>query len=251
MKNYLIVANWKMNMTLPEVRAYASKIKEIPVPENRTVVIAPPYTLIFPLFHMLEGSKIKIGAQNMYFEDKGAFTGEVSPIHLLDAHAEFVIIGHSERRKIFSEDDFSIAKKLKTALTHKLTPIFCVGETKQERESKKTFDIILAQVERGLSLLNPEDITKIVFAYEPVWAIGTGLNATPEQAQEVHSKIKEFVIKKYFKSSSHNVKILYGGSVTPENVDSLMAMPDIEGVLVGGASLKVDTFSRIINFTEL
>jgi triosephosphate isomerase len=239
-----------MNMTLDELRSYVSFIKNAEIKPDREVVIAPPFTLLFPLFHMLEGSKIKIAAQNMYFEEKGAFTGEVSPRHILDAHAEYVIIGHSERRKIFGEDDALIAKKLKSAVNHRLIPIFCIGETKEERESGKTFTIIETQLKNGLSLCTTEEIANFVFAYEPVWAIGTGINATPEDAQSVHLFIKEFLQKNYFKSSHQNVKILYGGSVTPDNVDALMSMPDIKGVLVGGASLKPDTFLKIINFKE-
>ena len=248
---YLIVANWKMNMTLPELRNYVAAIKQAEILKKRVVAIAPPFTLLFPLFHMLEGTDFKIAAQNMFFEEKGAFTGEVSPKHLLDAHVDYVIIGHSERRKIFSEDDITIAKKLKAAIKNNLKPIFCVGETLEERQSNKTFDVILSQVDVGLSLLNQNDIEKVTFAYEPVWAIGTGLNATPEQAEEVHLAIKEFLQKKYFKSLAQSVKILYGGSVTPDNVSSLMSMPDINGALVGGASLKPESFLQIINFKEL
>lgn len=247
---YLIVANWKMNMTLPELRNYVNVIKSALIPSEREVAIAPPYTLLLPLFHMVEGSNIKIAAQNMYYEEKGAFTGEISPKHLLDAHVDYVIIGHSERRKIFGETDALIAKKLKTALSYNLIPIFCVGETLDERNTDKTFDIIVSQIENGLSLLTPQEIQNIVFAYEPVWAIGTGLNAYPAQAQEVHLFIKDLIQKKYFKTSIQNVKILYGGSVTPDNASDLMSMPDINGLLVGGASLNPEKFLGIINFKE-
>lgn len=247
----LIVANWKMNMTLAELRSYIARLKEEPIKPDREVVIAPPFTLLFPLFHMTEGSFIKIGAQNMFYEERGAFTGEISPLHLLDAHVEYVIIGHSERRKIFKEDDNLLAKKLKSALNHKLIPIFCVGETKEERDEERTFEVVERQVEKGFELCDSNQISRVVIAYEPVWAIGTGINATPEDAQSVHSYIKDLLRKKYFKSSTQNVKILYGGSVSPENIDNLMAMPDIDGVLVGGASLKADSFLRIINFKEI
>lgn len=240
-----------MNMSLAKLRDYMSYFKNVNIPENVTVAIAPPYTLLFPLFHMSEGSKIKIAAQNMYFEESGAFTGEISPNHLLETKTEFVIIGHSERRTIFNEDDYLIAKKLKAAINKHLTPIFCIGESLKEREANINLEVVLSQLERGLSLLNPTEISYVVFAYEPVWAIGTGLTATPEQAQEVHLAIKNFLQKKYFKSSTQNVRILYGGSVTPDNVSALMSMPDISGALVGGASLKPDLFEKIINFKEL
>lgn len=248
---YLIVANWKMNMSLPELRSYVNIIKSASILPEREAIIAPPYTLLFPLFHMVEGTNIKIAAQNMYYEEKGAFTGEISPKHLLDAHVDYVIIGHSERRKIFGETDELISKKLKAAINFNLKPILCIGETLDERNANKTFDTIFSQIENGLSLLTSDEIKNIVFAYEPVWAIGTGLNATPEQAQEVHFAIKDLIQKKYFKTSMQNVKILYGGSVTPDNASLLMSMPDISGLLVGGASLNPEKFLGIINFKEL
>lgn len=237
-------------MTLDELRSYISFIKKADIKPNRKVVIAPPFTLLFPLFHMLQDTNIKTAAQNMYYEEKGAFTGEISPKQILDTHAEFVIIGHSERRRIFGEDNSLIAKKLKAAVNNGLVPIFCIGETKDERSTGKTFDIIRKQIENGLSLLTDEEVSQLVFAYEPVWAIGTGVNATPLDAQSVHFFIKDYIQKNYFKSSAQNVTILYGGSVNPDNIDDLMSMPDITGVLVGGASLKPDTFLKIINFKE-
>lgn len=249
--SYIIVANWKMNMTLPKLREYVDILKANTFKNNRKVIIAPPYTLLFPLFHMTQDTTIAISAQNMFFEEKGAFTGEVSPLHLLDAHVEYVIIGHSERRTIFHEDNSTIAKKLKSAVSHALIPIFCVGESKEERNSGNTEQIIQHQIEEGLSLLHPHEIANIIIAYEPVWAIGTGVNASPDQAQDVHNFIKKFLQKKYFKSDEQRVKILYGGSVTPENVSSLMSMPDIDGALVGGASLIADSFLQIINFKEI
>lgn len=238
-------------MTLPKLREYVNILKANSFKNNRKVIIAPPYTLLLPLFHMTEGTNISISAQNMFFEEKGAFTGEISPLHLLDAHAEYVIIGHSERRTIFREDNSLIAKKLKSAITHGLIPIFCVGESKDDRDSGNTEYIIQHQIEEGLSLLNSQEISIIIIAYEPVWAIGTGVNASPEQAQDVHNFIKKFLQKKYFKSDEQRVKILYGGSVTHENVSSLMSMPDIGGALVGGASLNADSFLQIINFKEI
>lgn len=238
-------------MTLSKLREYVNILKANNIKNNRKVIIAPPYTLLFPLFHITQGINISISAQNMFFEEKGAFTGEISPLHLLDANVEYVIIGHSERRTIFHEDNSSIAKKLKSAVSHGLIPIFCVGESKEERNLGNTEQIIQHQIEEGLSLLNPQEIANIIIAYEPVWAIGTGVNASPEQAQDVHSFIKRFLQKKYFKSDGKRVKILYGGSVTPENVSSLMSMSDIDGVLVGGASLNADSFLQIINFKEI
>lgn len=244
----IIVANWKMNKTLSDAIEFSQGVRKINIKGNRKVIIAPPFVYLKDMVSELKDTNISVSAQNMFFEEKGAFTGEISPIHLTDLGVEYVIIGHSERRNIFKEDDELLSKKLKSALSHNLIPIFCVGEKIEERKSEQTFTVIQRQLEEGLKLLTPTDIEKIIFAYEPVWAIGTGVNATPEQAEDVHLWIKNFLEKKYLNTINKNVKILYGGSVTPENARSLMSMRNIDGLLVGGASLKLESFEKIINF---
>jgi triosephosphate isomerase len=191
-----------------------------------------------------------VGAQNMYFEKEGAFTGEISPVQLIDAGAKFVIIGHSERRHIFGEKDELINKKVKAALSYGLTPILCVGELLEEREAGKTMDVNKKQIVEGFKGLSEEEASKVIIAYEPVWAIGTGKTATPEDADEVHSFIRKVLEELYSKNLAESIRILYGGSVKPENVDGLMAKENIDGVLVGGASLKVDSFTRIVKFIQ-
>ncbi len=244
----VVVANWKMNKTRDEAVSFVRDIKNAQLKDKRKVIIAAPFTLLYTVREELKDTEIFLSAQNMYYEDKGAFTGEISPIQILDAGAQYVIIGHSERRHIFSESDELISKKLKSAVNHKLIPIFCIGEKLKDREEGNTFNVIERQMREGLSLLNEEDIRNVIFAYEPVWAIGTGVNATPEQAEEVHCYIRNLLEKNYLKSDAKNVKILYGGSVTPENASLLMSKEHIDGLLVGGASLKADSFIRIINF---
>lgn len=244
----IVVANWKMNKTLSDAIEFAQGVRKINIKGNRKVIIAPPFVYLKDMVSELKDTNISVSAQNMFFEEKGAFTGEISPIHLTDLGVEYVIIGHSERRNVFKEDDDLLSKKLKSAISHNLIPIFCVGEKIEERKSEQTFSVIERQLEEGLKLLTPTDIEKIIFAYEPVWAIGTGINATPEQAEEVHFWIKNFLEKKYLNTINKNVKILYGGSVTPENAGSLMSMRNIDGLLVGGASLKLESFEKIINF---
>lgn len=244
----IIVANWKMNKLLSEARDFTGAIRKIEIKEERKVVIAPPFVYLKDLAAELKDTEISVAAQNMFFEEKGAYTGEISPLHLIDIGVSYVILGHSERRNIFGEDDNLLSKKLRSAILHNLTPIFCVGEKIEERKSEKTFEVIERQLYEGLKLIEPDDIEKVIFAYEPVWAIGTGVNATPKQAEEVHSWIKELLQKKHLKSGNKNVKILYGGSVTAENASSLMKMNNIDGLLVGGASLNIESFEKIINF---
>lgn len=244
------IANWKMNKTLPEAYDFIDYFKDFQLSDDENFVIAPPFTLLYPLSQALENNKIKLSAQNMYYEEKGAFTGEISPIHLLDCKIKYVIIGHSERRNIFKESDELIAKKLKSAINHNLIPIFCIGETLNQREEGQTFNIISEQIKNGFSLLSPDEIKTIIIAYEPVWAIGTGVNATPIQAEEIHLFIKEFISKNYFPNEQADVKILYGGSVTPTNIKELMGIKKIDGVLVGGASLNPESFEKIIRYKE-
>ena len=250
MRTKLIAANWKMNLTLPEAEALAGElVKRIGNVTDATIVVAPNFTVLIAVGAVLAGSSIQLAAQNIHYERKGAFTGETSAPMLTAAGVKYVIVGHSERRTLFGESDDLINKKLIAALSESILPIFCVGETLKERESGKAQTVVQRQVAGGLSGMDREAISRIVVAYEPVWAIGTGLTASPEQAQEMHGFIRGIIETKYDKTVANSLKILYGGSVTHDNVDSLMAMPDLDGALVGGASLKADSFERIVRFS--
>lgn len=210
------------------------------------VVLCPPFTCLNEVSEVIIGSDIKLGGQNCYWQEEGAFTGEVSCKMLKDCGCEYVIIGHSERRQFFGETNETVNKKIKAALKNELTPIVCVGETLSERESNSTLTVLENQVNNSLKELNIEEIIKVVIAYEPVWAIGTGKTATPVQAQEAQKYIRDLLEKLYDKETASCIRIQYGGSVKPENTVELMKQPDVDGALVGGASLKVDSFSQII-----
>lgn len=238
MPKTIIAANWKMFKTISEAKEFLQQIKQQDLNADRETVLCGPYTTLTTLQQELQGSSIKFGAENMYWEEEGAFTGEISPLMLKDLGCQYIIIGHSERRQLFGETDETVNKKLKSALKHDLVPIFCVGETLEQRESGETEKVIEEQIKKGLEGI--DDISKIVVAYEPVWAIGTGKTATPEQAQEVHALIR--------KKTTVETSILYGGSVKPDNAAELMNQPDINGALVGGASLEVESFVGIINY---
>ena len=214
--------------------------------ENVDIVVCPPFTLLAWLADALETSNIVLGAQNCYWLDEGAFTGEVSPKMVKDAGCLYVIIGHSERRQFFGETNETVNKKIKAALTHGLTPIMCVGEMLAEREKGETFKVLDDHVQNGLKDISAEDALKIVIAYEPVWAIGTGKTATPVQAQEAQKYIRDLLVKLYNKEVAENVRIQYGGSVKPDNITELMKQPDVDGALVGGASLAVASFTEIV-----
>lgn len=245
----LIAGNWKMHLTRAEAVALASAVAATSQGlTDREVMIAPPFTALAAVKEAVAGSPVKVAAQNVGWEKEGAFTGEVSPPMLLDIGAEMVIIGHSERRHVFGEDNAMINRRLRAALQFGLTPVLCVGETLAEREAGNTFKVIEEQLAQGLAEVTAEEMEKVVVAYEPVWAIGTGKTASNEQAQEVHAFIRQLLTRFYEKTLADLIRILYGGSVKPDNVDSLMAQPDIDGVLVGGASLKADAFERIIHF---
>lgn len=245
MNKPLIAANWKLNKTLNETRAFIDEIiplvKEI---SDVDIVIAPPFTSLHTAYAALKNSNIKLSAQNVFYEEKGAFTGEVSPIMLIDTGCSHVIIGHSERRQYFHETDEIINKKIKAALKHNLTVIFCIGESLMEREEGRTFDVLKRQLAEGLKEVPLEGI---VIAYEPIWAIGTGKTAAPEQAQEVHKFIRDWLLS-FYGEKAYKIRIIYGGSATPENIETLMNCEDVEGSLVGGASLKADSFAKMINF---
>lgn len=248
MRRPIVAANWKMNKTIPEAEAFATALKKILSPSVKAeIVIAPPFTALGAVKSALSGREIALAGQNMWSEPKGAFTGEISAAMLKDAGCSHVILGHSERRKYFGEDDALVNKKIKTAQAHGLKVILCVGETLEEREGNATDRVVQSQLEKSLEGLGAGDLRDLVVAYEPVWAIGTGRNATPGQAQEVHRFIRERVRRHFGGEAADSMRIQYGGSVTPENSASLLAQPDIDGALVGGASLAAESFYAIIN----
>jgi len=252
MRRKLIAGNWKMNLTANEARAMLAALRAdidsdaAALASDRDVMVAPPSILIPAVSQALAGSSVALGAQNMHFEDKGAFTGEVSAPMLKPFGVTYVILGHSERRHVFGESDELINKKVLAALRHRLTPVLCVGETQAEHDGGRTLEVVIAQLQSGLAGIGEQDLAKIVLAYEPVWAIGTGRTATPEQAGLVHGAIRGLIEEQWNRDTSETIRILYGGSVTAENVDSLVSKPDIDGALVGGASLKADSFARIV-----
>jgi len=245
----IIAGNWKMHMTVPEaVELVKGFMPSCSNKDGVEVVVAPPFTAILPLAVLMDGTGIKLAGQNMHHEPKGAFTGEVSAAMLKDAGCAYVIIGHSERRQYFGETDGSVNLKVKAAFANGLMPIMCVGETLDEREKGDAFKVIERQLSGGLSGISAAQMGSVVIAYEPVWAIGTGKTATPAQAQEVHAFIRGWLTTAYGGGVSSEVRIQYGGSVKPDNVSELMGMEDIDGALVGGASLKADSFSALVNF---
>ncbi|MFH0732416.1 MAG: triose-phosphate isomerase [Candidatus Omnitrophota bacterium] len=242
-----IAGNWKMYNTIKESVELITQLKrDLSNVEYADIAVCPPFTALSDSREILIDSNIKLGAQDLYWEKEGAYTGEVSARMLKDVGCEFVIIGHSERRKYFKETNEDVNKKIKAALAAGLGPIACVGETLEEREHGKTFDVVKAHVHGALTGLSNEDVLKLVIAYEPVWAIGTGKTATPGQAQEVHSYIRELLTELYNEEISQAIRIQYGGSVKPENIKDLIAQADIDGALVGGASLKSDSFVGIV-----
>ncbi len=247
MRKPLIAGNWKMYKTTQEATNLVNTIKAgIHSISDCDVVVCPPATLLSAVNPLLNGSGISLGAQNMYFEKEGAFTGEISPVMLKDVGCRYVILGHSERRQIFGETDALINKKVKAALAYSLIPIVCVGETLPERESGQAKETVRKQFEGSLKDLTADQLEKIIIAYEPVWAIGTGKTASPEQAQEMHEFIRDLLIKRTSKELAAKIRILYGGSVKPENISGIMAQPDVDGGLVGGACLKGESFIQII-----
>jgi triosephosphate isomerase len=247
-----IAGNWKMNKTVGEALDLIRELKaDISRVKTVEVAVAPPFTALYAVRKELEDSPIRLAAQNLYWEEKGAFTGEVSSLMLKEVGCHYVIIGHSERRQFFGETDETVNRRIKAALAQGLKVIFCMGETLKEREEGKTFSVIERQVEGGLKGLGDQEMENMVIAYEPVWAIGTGKTATPEQAEEVHRFIRGKLAKLYSREVSEEIRIQYGGSVTPENVKGLMNQPNIDGALVGGASLKAESFSKIVRFKEL
>lgn len=245
----LIAANWKMHKTIAEAVAFVESLqREVGDYNDREVIIAPPYTALSAVRNALWRKDFKLAAQNFHWEEKGAFTGEISGAMLKDVGCDGVIIGHSERRQLFGETNEMLLKKVAGAFREGFLPILCVGEVLEEREGGRTFTVVGSQLEQGLTGLPADQARQLALAYEPVWAIGTGRTATPDQAQEVHAFIRERCAALWDKTVANSMRILYGGSVKPDNVDSLMAQPDIDGMLVGGASLEVGSFKRIVQY---
>ena len=244
----LLAGNWKMNLTLAQSVDLARAVKDGAGAASGEVAVCVPFTAITVVAEILRGSQVRLGAQDVSWEAAGAFTGEISSGMLVDAGCQMVIIGHSERRKLYGETDEHVSRKLGAALKAGLTPIVCIGETLDERESQKTWRVLETQIAGGLKGFAPADLAKVVVAYEPVWAIGTGKTASPAQAQEAHLFVRQQLEKLHGKNFASGVRVLYGGSVTAENVDTLMSQPDVDGALVGGASLKKDSFLRIMGF---
>ncbi len=244
----LIAGNWKMFKTCPEAVETAKQLAQLVDKNTVDVMIAPQFTALVPVSDVIKGSCILLGAQNLFYESEGAYTGEISPSMLVSAGCRYVIIGHSERRQYFGENDGTVNKKIRAAIKNDLIPILCVGESEKERESKETFNVLDRQITIGLKGFSLDDLDTLVVAYEPIWAIGTGKTATKEQAQEVHQFIRSIIEKIFGNNLAKSIRILYGGSVKPDNIKELMKMPDVDGALVGGASLDAQTFSKITNF---
>lgn len=243
----IIVGNWKMHKTIAEAKSFIEELEPAARHAKAKVWLAVPFTAIQASAEIARKSPIVIGAQNMHEQESGAFTGEISCSMLKEAGAAFVILGHSERRKLFHETDASINKKIKVALHHDMSPIVCVGETLEQHQNGLTHRIIEEQLSLSLQGLNVTDLEKVILAYEPVWAIGTGRNATPEQAQDMHRFCRQFVGHHWTTAVAEKIIILYGGSVKPDNALALLTEPDIDGLLVGGSSLSVNSFSQIID----
>lgn len=243
----LIVANWKMNHTIPEaLKFFAGLSRELRSTISCEVVICPPFTGLYAMTEALEGTIYKLGAQNMHWEENGPFTGEVSPVFLRDLNVQYVILGHSERRRHFGETDAGVNKKLAAALKYYLTPIVCVGETAEDRRAEKTREVVEGQMKRALDGLMRSELTRLTWAYEPIWAIGTGKNAAPEQAEEVARWMRDLCAKAIDAPAAEVIRILYGGSVSEEKAAGFLGQPNIDGLLVGGASLDPKSFAAIV-----
>ena len=247
MRKKIVAGNWKMNNTLKEGIQLAKDVSNSKIPADVKVILGTPFIHLTEIVKVTAGSKVSVAAQNCADKASGAYTGEVSAVMIKSTGAEYVILGHSERRAYYGETNGILAEKVKLALDNGLLPIFCIGEVLQERESGVLFDVIKEQLQKGLFFLSPDQFKKIVIAYEPVWAIGTGKVATPQQAQEMHKFIRDQITLKYGNEIAADTTILYGGSCKASNAGELFANPDVDGGLIGGASLKADEFSGIIN----
>jgi len=248
MRKPIIAGNWKMNNTLEQALDLLEELKPLVKDAKCDVVVFPAFICLHDAVKALEGSNIKVGAQNMYYEESGAFTGEVSPVMLKELNVSYVIIGHSERRQYFNETDETVNKKIKMAFKHGLLPIVCCGETLSEREAGITHEVLGRQINIGLKDFSKDEIEKLVVAYEPIWAIGTGKTASDEQANEAISYIRGVIADLYGKNTAETIRIQYGGSVKPSTIKAQMEQADIDGALVGGASLKASDFAAIINY---
>ncbi len=252
MRRPIIVGNWKMNKTVSEAVDFVRQLRALVADVRDTdIVVAPTFTALQAVSREIEGSNIELAAQDVFWESSGAYTGEISPSMLRDVGCRYVIIGHSERRLYFGEINESVQKKIKASLAMGLNAIICVGEALEEREARKTFDVVKTQVKQCLEGFSREEMEKITIAYEPIWAIGTGKTATPQQAEEVHAFIREQMGHITHRQVCEGVRIQYGGSVNPDNILDLMLQPNIDGALVGGASLKADSFSGIVKFKRM
>lgn len=248
MRKPVIVGNWKMNMTVSEAEKLLDEIKSLDLDSNVEAGVCTPAIDLLVAKEKLAGTNISFGAQNMYYEESGAYTGEISPLMLTDIGAKYVILGHSERREYFKECDCLINKKVKSALSHGLVPILCCGETLEEREAGEHEAKVKSQIEKDLQDVSADDIDKVIIAYEPIWAIGTGKTASSDDADSMCGYIRSLIDEKYGKEASEKVRIQYGGSVKPNNVVELMAKENIDGALVGGASLKAEDFAALVNY---
>lgn len=248
MRRPIIAGNWKMNKTPSEAKELVQGLIENVKGVKCEVVVCPPFTSLSQIAELTEGTNIKLGAQNMHFEESGAYTGEISPLMLKEIGVEYVILGHSERRQYFNEDDIVVNKKVKAAIKHGFTPILCVGETLEEREGERTFDVIKKQIEADLCGIDSKNVEDMVIAYEPIWAIGTGKTATSEDANGVIKYIRGLVRDLCGEAAADKVRIQYGGSVKSSTIKEQMSQSDIDGALVGGASLKADEFAAIVSF---
>ncbi len=249
MRTPFIAGNWKMNMLSGEAedffKEFLPAVKDV---QSVKIAVCPVYTLLHQVSELVRDSNVKLGAQNVFWEEKGAYTGEISPPMLKDVGCEYVIIGHSERRQHFGETNETVNKRVKAALAHGLTPIMCCGETLEDRENGKTFDVVKSHILEGLQGVYESGKEEVVLAYEPVWAIGTGKTASPDQAQEVHAFIRNLLQENFGEDIAQRTIIQYGGSVKPKNIAELMSQPDIDGGLVGGASLKADSFTALVKY---
>ncbi|KHF41220.1 triose-phosphate isomerase [Halalkalibacter okhensis] len=247
MRKPIIAGNWKMNKTLGEAKQFVEAVKtSVPANSEVDAVVCSPALFLESLVSQTEGTDLKVGAQNVHFEENGAFTGEISPVALADMKVEYVIIGHSERREMFAETDETVNKKVHASFKHNLVPIMCCGETDAEREAGKTNEVVKVQVEAGLAGLTADQVKNTVIAYEPIWAIGTGKSSSAADANEVCSYIRKVVAESFSPEAAEAVRIQYGGSVKPANIKEYMAENDIDGALVGGASLEADSFLALL-----
>ncbi|MEH7252739.1 triose-phosphate isomerase [Neobacillus niacini] len=247
MRKPIIAGNWKMNKTLAEAKSFAEEVKgQVPNHEKIDSIICAPALFLQNLVEITAGTDVKIGAQNMHFEESGAFTGEISPKPLSEIGVHYVIIGHSERREMFNETDESVNQKTLAAFKYNLTPIVCCGETLEQRENGETMDFVATQIQKALTGLTDDQVKQTVIAYEPIWAIGTGKSSTSQDANDVCAHIRQVVAKQFSEEVANAVRIQYGGSVKPENIKEYMAQPDIDGALVGGASLEARSFLQLL-----